>query len=75
MKNYVNLKRPKIYTIKIDGLPGTQGSLLLPMQQLRRTILAILRWMDRHLITSMMIIGVILLIYIALFWLLQVMDN
>ena len=45
------------------------------MQQLRRTILAILRWMDRHLITSMMIIGVILLIYIALFWPLQVMDN
>ena len=45
------------------------------MQQLRRTILAILRWMDRHFITSMMIIGVILLICIALFWPLEVMDN
>lgn len=71
----MNLKRPKIYTIKIDGLPGTRGLLLSPMQQLRRTILAILRWMDRHFITSMMIIGVILLICIALFWPLQVMDN
>lgn len=31
--------------------------------------------MDRHFITSMMIIGVILLICFALFWPLEVMDN